>query len=48
MVTLAALCSASEINMDEAGDGELKRNWDRIETIRAKQAAKPPGSPLPQ
>lgn len=48
MVTLAALCSASEINMDEAGDGELKRNWDRIETIRAKQAAKPHGSPLPQ
>ena len=48
MVTLAALCSASEINMDEAGDGELNRNWDRIETIRAKQAAKPHGSPLPQ
>ena len=48
MVTLAALCSASEINMDEAGDGELKRNWDRIDTIRAKQAAKPPGSALPQ
>lgn len=48
MVTLAALCSASEINMDEAGDSELKRNWDRIETIRAKQAAKPRGSPLPQ
>ena len=41
MVTLAALCSASEINMDEAGDSELKRNWDRIDTIRAKQAAKP-------
>lgn len=48
MVTLAALCSASEINMDEAGEGELKRNWRRIETIRAKQAAKPHGSPLPQ
>lgn len=48
MVTLAALCSASQINMDEAGDGELKRNWSRIETIRAKQAAKPRGSPLPQ
>lgn len=48
MVTLAALCSAFEINMDEAGDGELRRNWDRIETIRAKQATKPHGSPLPQ
>jgi hypothetical protein len=48
MVTLAALCSASGINMNEAGDGELERNWDRIETIRAKQATKPHGSPLPQ
>lgn len=48
MVTLAALCSASEINMDEAGDSELERNWDRIEMIRAKHAAKPPGSALPQ
>lgn len=48
MVTLAALCSASGIDMDEAGDGELKRNWDRIDTIRAKYAAKPHGSPLPQ
>lgn len=48
MVTLAALCSASAINMDDAGDKELSRNWNRIETIRAKQAAKPHGSPLPQ
>jgi len=48
MVTLAALCSASSINMKVAGDNELKRNWDRIEVIRAKQAAKPHGSPLPQ
>jgi hypothetical protein len=48
MVTLAGLCSASGINMDDAGDLELERNWDHIETIRAKQQAKPPGSPLPQ
>lgn len=48
MVTLAGLCSASGINMDDAGDRELERNWDRIETIRAKQQAKPHGSPLPQ
>ncbi|WP_010339408.1 hypothetical protein [Sphingobium yanoikuyae] len=48
MVTLAGLCSASQINMDQAGDRELGRNWDRIEQIRAKQAAKPHGSPLPQ
>jgi len=48
MVTLASLCSASGIHMGEAGDVELARNWDRIEAIRAKQQAKPHGSPLPQ
>lgn len=48
MVTLASLCSASGIHMGEAGDGELARNWDRIDAIRAKQRAKPHGSPLPQ
>ena len=48
MVTLASLCSASQINMDEAGDVELAKNWDRIEAIRAKQQSKPHGSPLPQ
>lgn len=48
LVTLASLCSALGIDMDEAGDRELARNWDRIALIRAKQAAKPHGSPLPQ
>ncbi len=48
MVTLASLCSASGIHMDEAGAIELARNWERIETIRAKQQTKPHGSPLPQ
>lgn len=48
MVTLAGVCSASGINMDEAGKRELERNWQRIETIRAKQQSKPHGSPLPQ
>ena len=48
MVTLASLCSASNINMNEAGDGELDRNWDRIEQIRAKQQSKQHGSPLPK
>jgi hypothetical protein len=48
MVTLASLCSASGIAMDEAGDRELERNWSRLEAIRAKQQAKPHGSPLPQ
>lgn len=48
MVTLASLCSAVGINMAEAGNCELNRNWDRIDVIRAKQQAKPHGSPLPQ
>jgi hypothetical protein len=48
LVTLASLCSASGINMDDAGERELARNWDRIEAIRAKQQSKPHGSPLPQ
>lgn len=48
LVTLASLCSASAINMDDAGEIELSRNWDRIEKIRAKQNSKPRGSPLPQ
>lgn len=48
LVTLASLCSAFNINMDEAGIRELDRNWGRIEAIRAKQKAKPHGSPLPQ
>ncbi len=48
MVTLAGLCSATGVNMDEAGDIELARNWDRIGAIREKQRSKPHGSPLPQ
>lgn len=48
MVTLASLCSASGIQMGEAGDVELARNWNRIDAIRAKYQAKPHGSPLPQ
>jgi NTP pyrophosphatase (non-canonical NTP hydrolase) len=48
MVTLAALCTAAEIDMDAAGDRELERNWLRIDAIRRKQASKPLGTPLPQ
>ncbi|MBU3077827.1 hypothetical protein [Sphingomonas quercus] len=48
MVTLASLCSAIGLNMDETGDVELARNWDRIVAIREKQRSKPHGSPLPQ
>lgn len=48
MVTLAGLCSASGLDMMEAGETELARNWDRIEIIRAKRAGRPGNSPLPQ
>ena len=48
MVTLAALCLANGFDMDQCGEAELKRIWTKIETIRAKQAAKPKNSPLPQ
>ena len=48
MVTLAGLCSVTGIEMDEAGNRELERNWERIDAIRRKQASKPLDSPLPQ
>ncbi len=48
MVTLAALCSNAEIDMNGAGNQELERNWSRIDAIRSKQASKPLGTPLPQ
>lgn len=47
MVTLAALCQANGMSMEIAGDVELSRCWEKIDQIRAKQAAKPKMSPLP-
>lgn len=47
MVTLAALCLSQNMNMDEAGELELKRIWTKVDAIREKQAAKPKHSPLP-
>jgi NTP pyrophosphatase (non-canonical NTP hydrolase) len=47
MVTLAALCRAHGISMDIAGEVELQRCWQKIDKIRAKQAAKPKFGPLP-
>lgn len=47
MMTLAALCLAQGMDMHSEGDRELLRVWDKIDTIRAKQAAKPKNSPLP-
>ena len=48
MVTLAALCLAQGQNMHAAGEMELARIWTKVEQIRAKQAAKPKHSPLPE
>lgn len=47
MVTLAALCLANGMDMQAVGEAELARVWTKIDKIRAKQAAKPPHSPLP-
>jgi hypothetical protein len=48
MVTLAALCLANGLDMNDAGEIELKRIWTKVEKIREKQANKPKHSPLPQ
>ena len=48
LLTLSALSSAQSILLDDAADTELIRCWQNIEKIRAKQAAKPKHSPLPQ
>ncbi|WP_244097751.1 hypothetical protein [Burkholderia anthina] len=48
MVTLAALCLANDLDMHAAGETELARVWTKVEQIRAKQAAKPKHSPLPE
>lgn len=48
MVTLAALCTAAGLDGHAAAEDELDRVWTKIDQIRAKQAAKPKHSPLPQ
>lgn len=48
MVTLAAYCLAHGLDMSEAAETELARIWTKVDVIRAKQAAKPKGSALPQ
>lgn len=48
MVTLAALCLANHADMHVCGEAELDRVWQCVEKIRAKQAAKPKHSPLPE
>lgn len=46
-VTLNALCIANDFDLELLGEVELARIWTKIETIRAKQAAKPKFGPLP-
>lgn len=46
-VTLAALCTATGLDMEEAAEAELQRCWKNQDRIRAKHAAKPVRSPLP-
>lgn len=50
MVTLAALCMAHGMSMEYEGETELTRitDADTMIRIRAKQAAKPKNTPLPQ
>lgn len=50
MVTLAALCLANGLDMHAAGERELARISvpETVAKIRAKQAAKPKHSPLPE
>ena len=47
MVTLAAVAEINGIEMVEAGEEALVRNWENIEAIRAKQVSKPTGTVLP-
>lgn len=49
MVTLAALCLAHGLDMNDAAEAELARisTPDMVEKIRAKQASAPKNSPLP-
>lgn len=47
ILTLAALCTANQLDLAEAGDLELKRVWKNLERIRDKQASKRKGSALP-
>lgn len=44
VITLAALCNASGIDIATEGETELARIWGKIEQIRRKQATKPKGA----
>lgn len=48
MLTLAGLCSARRIEMEQAGESELSRVWQLVPQIRAKHRSRPVDSPLPR
>lgn len=48
LVTLSVLCSVHGIVMEDAGEVELDRCFEKIDVIRAKQATKKKDSALPQ
>ena len=41
MMTLAALCAAADLDMDQNGQTELARIWTKMDEIRLKHASKP-------
>ena len=47
MLTLAALCFTHGFDMEAECEAVLERAWKNIEIIRAKQASKLQGTPLP-
>lgn len=47
MITLAALCNANDLNIEDECQKELSRIWGKIEKIREKRNARPKNSPLP-
>jgi hypothetical protein len=48
VLTLSALATANNLDIGSCSEAELERAYVYIEKIRAKQAAKPDNSPLPQ
>jgi hypothetical protein len=48
MVTLALLCHAANLDMEDLGYTEINRCWSKIDKIKTKWQGKPKFSPLPQ
>lgn len=48
MSTLATLCAAHRMNLEECAERELIKVYEKIDKIREKRANKPKHSPLPQ